>query len=436
MKKFLSFALALVMLISCIGCVEPPCQHTDSDCNGVCDLCSDIVPLPKIDYTVTVTDGKKDGISGVIVKIFAYDATDFEEPIAMKVTKSNGTANFKLEPSDYQVKLFNTKDEELEYDKSSAILSEAYPDVDLTVYDKLTDKVGSMAGQVYRVGEGSFFVEFNEEKLDYFIFIPERTGIYKISVVADTQVEVGNYGTPYNILPFNITPEADRINMNSFKITVKSENIAGFGGGETTNYTIGIKGKNYSGSGALVIERIGDVQNIPHTTAPAPKDLPESDYRGGIPEDIDITVSGFSKKYAAVYNANDGYYHLCTEHENSEEHVCDPSGPVIYIRLASNDGLRNFKEIIEAGNGISGYVYDNAGNILERKDYTAMMEAYIKKADTTYGVYALTEELREAVQNYGEYKGWFDKNNADYLFGDKAILSTYNGSEFLAFCCF
>lgn len=436
MKRFLSFALTLLMLVSCVSCDEPQCQHADNDYNGVCDLCGASVPVTRLDYSVTVKDGKGDGISGVIVKIYAEDASASDEPLAMKVTKSSGVTSFKLDAANYKVRLYNTKNEELEYDKSSAVLTEAYPDVNLTVYDKLTDKVGSMVGMLYSVDEGSYFVEFKKDELSYFVFIPKRTGVYKISVVSDTQVDVGNYGNPYNILSSDVTSEQDRIDMEAFKITVNTGNLGGFDGGEATNYTIGVKGRTRDGIGALVVERIDDVQNIPHTTAPAPKDLPESDYRGGIPEDIDITVSGIFKKYAAVYNENDGYYHLCTEHENDSEHICDANGPVIYLRLASDDALINFEAMIDAGNGIACYIYDNAGNVLERKDYTAMMEAYIEASDATYGVYALTEELREAVQNYGIYKGWFDKNNPDYLFGDKVILSNYKGSEFLAFCCF
>lgn len=430
--------MALVMLLCCIftscGGKDDECKsHKDDDGDYICDNCREAIPDTRMDYTVTVKDGSGETVEGVIVMIYDESDTEMENRLTMKMTKDGGKVSFKLEAGTYTVKLVDTKEVQLTYDEEKITLTEARPNLVVTVYDALEEKIETMIGEKYRVGVGSYQVNFLQEQLEYFVFVPERAGIYEISIIADTQVELGGYGDPWNILD-NDNAEHPDGSISTVEITVNPQNI-GNSAAETTKYTIGIAGKLKSGTGTLVIKKIGDVQIIPETKAPVPDDLTKVTYRGGIPEDINITATGGLKRYNAVYNSDDGYYHLCMEHSTDASHVCEADGPIIYLRLASDDGYLNFAAMLEAGNGMKCTVYNAAGVALERKDYTEMLAAYIEASDDTYGIHPLTEELREAIQNCGEYMGWFDKESPDYKPGG-LILSRYKGMEYLMFCCF
>lgn len=430
--------MALVMalcalLTACDGGDDVCSSHKDDDGDYICDNCKEAIPDTRIDYKVTVKNGAGEAVEGVIVMIYNESDVQMEERLNMKMTATDGTAGFKLEAGTYKIKVVNTKDVQLEYDTEKITLTEARPNLVVTVYDALEEKIETMAGEKYKVGVGSYLVDFSDENLSYFVFVPERTGIYEISIIADTQVELGGYGSPGYILDFDNAehPEGD---ISVIKITVNPQNI-GSNAAETTKYMIGIKGRLKSGTGTLVVKKVSDVQLIPDNTAPAPN-LSEFSYRGGVPEDVNITASSLGKRYNAVYNSSDGYYHLCMQHTTDASHVCENDGPIIYVRLASDDGYLNFKAMLEAGNGMKCILYNAEGTPLERKDYTAMLAAYIEASDDTYGIHPLTEELREAIQNCGEYMGWFDKGGPNYMFAGATILSRYSGMEYLMFCCY
>ena len=430
--------MALVMLLcsllaSCGG--GDGCEaHKDDDGDFICDNCRESIPDTRMDYTVTVKDGSGEVVEGVIVMIYDESDANMENRLSMKMTKDDGKVSFKLEAGTYTVKLVDTKEVHLTYDREKITLTEARPNLVVTVYDALEEKIETMAGEKYKVGVGSYLVDFSDENLSYFVFVPERTGIYEISIIADTQVELGGYGDPWNILG-NDNAEHPNGSISTIKITVNLQNI-GSGLADTTKYTLGIRGRLKSGTGTLVVKKVGDVQIIPENKAPVPDDLSKVYYRGGVPEDINITVTSLGKRYNAVYNSNDGYYHLCMEHSTDGSHVCEADGPIIYLRLASDDGYLNFAAMLEAGNGMKCTLYNAAGIALERKDYTEMLAAYIEASDDTYGIHPLTEELREAIQNCGEYMGWFDSESPDYKFEGLTIMSRYKGMEYLLFCCY
>ena len=427
----MAIAMSLSCLLTACGGGEDECSsHTDTNGDYVCDFCTENIPDTRIDYKVTVKDGSGELVSGVFVMVYAESDTQMQERVTMKMTQADGAASFKLEAGTYIIKVVNTKDVQLEYDTEKITLTEARPNLEVTVYDKLSETTDTMYGEKYVLTPGSYRVNFSDEEITYFVFVPDRTGIYQIGIIADTQVELGGYGNPWNILDFDT---AEHIDISTVKITVNPENLGG-GSSETTKYTVGIKGRLKSGAGTLVVKKVGDVQLIPENTAPIPN-LSEFSYRGGVPEDVNITASSL-KRYNAVYNTSDGYYHLCMQHTTDASHVCEPDGPIIYVRLASDDGYLNFGAMLEAGNGMKCIIYNAEGTPLERKDYTAMLAAYIEAADDTYGIHPLTEQLREAIQNCGEYMGWFDKENPNYLFEGATILSRYKGMEYLMFCCF
>ena len=427
--------MALVMALCCVftscGGGDDVCStHTDTGGDFICDVCGEEIPDTRIDYKVTVKDGAGTLVSGVFVMVYDESDAQMEERLTMKMTASDGAATFKLAAGTYKIKVVNTKDVQLEYDTEKITLTEARPNLEVTVYDKLSETTDTMYGNKYVLKEGSYRVDFSDEELTYFVFVPSRTGIYHIGIIADTQVELGGYGDPGYILD---NDNAEHVDISTIEITINPENLGG-GSSEATKYTVGIKGRLKSGTGTLVVKKVSDVQLIPENTAPIPN-LSEFSYRGGVPEDVNITVSSL-KRYNAVYNTSDGYYHLCMQHTTDASHVCENDGPIIYVRLASDDGYLNFGAMLEAGNGMKCIIYNAEGTPLERKDYTAMLAAYIEAADSTYGIHPLTEELREAIQNCGEYMGWFDKDSPNYMFGGAMILSRYSGMEYLMFCCF
>ena len=91
------------------------------------------------------------------------------------------------------------------------------------------------------------------------------------------------------------------------------------------------------------------------------------------------------------------------------------------IRLLPTDPtmpyLPCFKNILDRS-GISKYVFDENDECIEKISYSECLLEYIDYADTTTGVYPLTEDLKMIMQERGEYVGWWNSESAGFIFND------------------
>ena len=83
------------------------------------------------------------------------------------------------------------------------------------------------------------------------------------------------------------------------------------------------------------------------------------------------------------------------------------------------------------------YFFDENGQFLRKENYADCLLQYISCMDEDTGVYPLTEDLKYILQMEGEDSGWFDPNQALYLFRDdngNQILGINNEISWLFMC--
>jgi hypothetical protein len=138
----------------------------------------------------------------------------------------------------------------------------------------------------------------------------------------------------------------------------------------------------------------------------------------------DLTpVSITDPDFVAVFNANDGFYHVGTA-----------DGPVILVKLSvDSEFLASFKTIMET-NQFRSYVYDEDGNLIAKRNFHGMMEKYVTAAGDL-GVYPLTSYLKEALTTIGNAWGWYDAG-ATNIFTGKLTAPVVRENAYLFACCY
>ena len=148
---------------------------------------------------------------------------------------------------------------------------------------------------------------------------------------------------------------------------------------------------------------------------------------------MDVTQS-----YTLVYNEADQFYHLNTA-----------DGPVVLVRLLSPNDYSGFAfGNILFGSNIGAYHYDENGEVSDKVLYNDCMHKYIGQisgegenrkfvngmCDDVEGVYPLTKDLEAMFKDYGEYVGYWDSTNPNYLFHGMTNLNME--SAWLFACCY
>ncbi|MBO7156634.1 MAG: Ig-like domain-containing protein [Clostridia bacterium] len=454
MNKKLTKALVIILVLctlsfALIGCNDggDPCTaHVDDNGDLKCDICStDLTPNTdggntdggnddggnddtaiddgKTQYTVTIVDAVGSVVPNVIVSFYKDGVK-----VGSRPSDNSGKAQIRLLPDSYTYSLMFTSGDYY-YDESACSLSATEVESTVTIYGEVSSSntmslmlagLGDEHPTAYVVkGKGGFRSSFTNTEKTYFVWIPSEAGKYKISFQADTGVRLNSCGIP-DYVQEDICDEEDRIDRASFNYTVRAQYI-GTGATEqeiaasTTRIVFSVQGIIGGGTGTLIIERTGDldwdpsmdpwVEYIP-ATAPTKITLNES----GIMTNVDIYTNS-----TAVYNPQDGYYHLNTI-----------DGPVLYVLLNNtpdcipSDGWVSFAHL--AGNTLFGcYVYDEDGNYVRKQSYHQYLLDAIDCVDEATGLYPLTQGFAEGIKLYGNYYSWWDFKNDVHIFGTNAI---------------
>lgn len=348
-----------------------------------------------ITYGVTVTNEDREPVANMQV----YLTVDGKEVIL--TTNANGVASTKLEPGTYEAMLrlvgYSAKTAKL-------TLTEAIPTAAVkvdVVEEERSYKDLINVGRAYYIAEGDNAEPLVADVYNYFIFMPDQTGLYQVTTDSAAS-EVSYWAT--TSYPYNASSD---IENNTFTINIKRLI-------DDMGYVIGVKGGE---SCTLTVTRIGD----------AVLDESDADYDDSWQEGLTapptktytasvtgtMTYVDLASDATAVYSAADGRYHL-----NSED------GPVLYVNLG-NDARYNWLYDMLGQNGDGGgaqnlckYFYDEDNNFIRREKYTEWMLEYITYRDTVYDVYPLTDSLIYMIQNGGGYAGWWDPDSANYRFTD------------------
>ncbi len=450
LKRIFSLALAFLVLLSLLlsSCGEPEEFEVCADGNGdgLCDECGKELLPPdgekdgKIVYKIKVVDSEGNPLPDIVVSI-----KDGEDPLAVKITDKDGVVSCSdknaliASEKPFTVEVVNPKNASLFYDKTLAVLSDGAEEITVTLYDT-TDNLPSETiypsdGIVESVSasildDGGYRVALNEG-YNYFIFVPTVRGQYKISVDTEKDFSIGYYGGPHFVQSSNVASTDGTgevfINGGDLFFNIRAFNV----------------GENYFSSSRYVfridVEEATDatvtVKCVDPNLPLSKEELPWEEYLlAKDPEKYvpDFTVSGVSEltdfditdsTLEAVYNENDGFYHLGSV-----------DGPVLLVKLTVDSPyLASFKTIMETTH-LAVYVYGEDGVLDKKINYHNMMQKYIDSCDETLGVYPLTPAIKEALTEIGNVWGW-------YKGGTSGIFSTLTApvvpeNAYLFACCY
>ena len=399
MKKHIKILTLILAVVSVLALTVSCKENGNNGDNTTPTYC---------DYTVSIVDMIGKPMSDVTVNFIYPDGTTKKT----RFTDENGVAILKnVESGDYKVVLeqgfssatFDT----YEYTLSATNNS-------LAVIAKDASKCTSIYGEVadnelaYVIGVGSYDVMWNGAEA-YFVFNATNTGIYTFTIESDNaDTTVGYYGIPMFV---QATHRGEgEYDTHSFSITIQDS---------ATPYVIGIKASNKVDA-KLTVTRTGDApfdpQFAPWTMIEKESDVEKCTIAAGVNlVDFDIT-----DKNAKVYLADDGRYYTA---DGKPVYIRVTSSNETYLPGASLALLAGYVND-QIGMNIGGYVYDENGNFVEKRNYNLMIEDYMALCDDTYGVVPLTAELAECIQLHGKNTGWWNSASGNYIFGATPINVT------------
>lgn len=434
MKKMIKLLamLSLAMIVSLAFCAcggEETPTSTDSS----------ITTTPSTDASATQSsvdnagDDKEETTVEYIVKAVDPFGNELETTVIVEMFKDGeslgekplrqGTAKFKLAPGEYTFELMPMEGE-FYYNKSECVFDEEITEKTVTLYNYANNEnkqeiwvydetvLDHVAYNAVEVEEGGSYVTIDRPAMSYYIFTPTRGGIYKFSYESTKAVTIGYFGSPHNVL--QACPI--EVENGTFEVEVKNEGVNIGNEGGTTQLVIGIRSYTVKGC-VLKIERVGDAKvDLPFTNVTVDKSaIKQDNYLNSEFIDFDVT----DKNLSAVYNEEDGFYHL-----NSVD------GPVIFIRINTSvikssteeetiyAYLPSFVSMCETDR-LCKYFYDNDGNVILKESYNDMFYGY-EALCGTMGMYPLNEQLATVVKNIGEHRGWFDLESELHIFGENA----------------
>ena len=413
-KKLGAFLLALVMITALLcGCGSQQAEEPVSSSN-------------EMEYRVKVVDGAGNPYTTGIIVQFMKDG----EKAALQTIDANGVAAKTMAKGEYTVELmFTGNADDYHYEKSGLTLTAEAPELEVVLSVKASAQTQTLyvGGKEYAaayVEAGSTHVELSGEDRSFFLFAPTVAGTYEFSV-SDSSAVLGYYGAPHFVQENNVAEPMD----GAFTVSI-STSMIGTGNTGTTVLVLGIDAGD-SDNCVLTIQRIGEpeynVADEPWTVyQPTVQISPYTLPANASLMKFDIYAT--TDTYKLVLNENDGFYHL-----DSAE------GPLVLMYLGEDvQYLDCFKTILDH-TGIQRYFFDENGEFLKKESYVDCLQQYIACMDEDKGVYPLTEDLKYILQMEGEDSGWFDPDNALYLFRDdngNNILGINNEISWLFMCCY
>ncbi len=340
-------------------------------------------------YSVTVTDYNGKPMKNVAVKFMSGDTL-----CAMATTDDSGVAAVRLSKGAYTASLAFDKNGYHYVDEAN--LTENAPAVTVRVATEGSGEYESLyVGDAYKLSVGGTYVQMQSNVVNYFVFEPTESGVYRFRT-SDRNAVLSYWGGNVHYLE-DMTANTNYAE-NSFSISVRESAIG-------IVFTIGITGADEC---IVEIVRTGDAtideHDLPWTVYEAKKEPVKYILNLGAGHSLKaVDITGKTGNYTLVYNSADGYYHF-----NSA------NGPVALVNLGTNAPYVSIKTLLET-TALRKYFYDANGTFVKKEDYTECMSKYVASIDDTYGVCPLTEDLMYIIK---QNSSWWDPASYDYLFGD------------------
>ncbi len=402
--EIMLIALGVVLMATLLALFA--CNSTGTPADTTDSVGTDTTAIGSV-YKVTVLtmDGKP--ASDIIVRVQQNGAE-----VALKLVDANGSATFDIDPGDYTVTIESPSGTEFHYDKEKAVLTEAAPELTITIQTKVTKTMqfmapSKLAGGDYRtiealvVTEGDNYITYNTSDYTYVVYTPQKEGVYEFSCPDCPDFTYHGMPIMVNTNPVMIT-EGGKLT-----IQVPSTSI-----GETSvsSYVFRLDPENLEAGGCtFTITRTGDIQLTIHDM---PYDVPaaEKEYlKPTEPGNGTLTDLNIKDPTLTVVLADDGYYHLGTA-----------DGPLVYLRLTSDSPyIEDFVKMCETDR-IRAYFYNEDGSFNRKEAYNDLIASYAEFVNAD-GVIPLNAQLAYMVQNAGRHMGWWDYDSGSDIFGDLVI---------------
>ena len=430
-KKILHFLavfciLALVLCAVACGSTEDPTPSPNpDDDNGT-------PPEPQtLTYTVNLLDGNGNQMNDVIVKILKEDG----EQLKMMVYKG-AAVTFEAEPATYTVELDLAQlNGSYAYDQTQCTLTAESPATTLRLYLQSTESesvfVGSPILQDYvaqHVGMGTYMLNIAANDYTFLIFRPTVAAVYTITYECSTELIVSYHGSSHFVQGNDLTDGSGDLERleNGLSINVYASNLGGefvFAIKSTSAESCILHIKSAGDPGT----RLEDMPWTPYTEDPSKVaqhlQIAANAAENGTWNTVDLT----DLTLCAVFNENDGFYHL-----NSVD------GPILYIDLTSESAYIAGIQAICANQCMGVYIYDENGAVVEKRSFNELFHQYGMPSDTTAPENGpirvpLTEKLALAIQSFGEKSGWWASGSSNNIFS-LAGMSYNQTYAWLLFC--
>ncbi len=377
-------------------------------------------------FSVMVADPDGEPISGLTIHVYQNG-----EVCEEAVSDDDGEVTFILVMGQrYGVAITSPDGAALYYEEAVDRVNIEHTKIRITVYDTVSesreifayppsDEEAGRSYTAYYIKEGVVYAPLTVGDRSYFIFTPERDGIYRIGASPDAKVTVGYYGAPAHTLRSTITEPKD----NAVELEVKRGNV-GDSGSTTTRYVIGVEAEAGVEGALMTVERIGDPvyteEDEPWTDVLPAAELAPFTLKTGALVNLDIT----DESLTAVLSDKDGYYHLGTE-----------DGPVILLRITENSPYLSAFTTICNHTRLGAYLYDGEGNLLRKENFNPLISAYAAVCDAETGVYPLDAALADMLKKVGAHRGWYDMEANTNLFPE-VEGTVWEDTAWLFACCY
>ena len=363
--------------------------------------------ISTVTYTVSVTGSDGNARQGAVVRFYLG-----EEQVAMVPTAADGVATAELLVEVYTVVIDNILGEK--YDTANVTLSPESPALSVQLFAQPTTGEDIFAYSVaagdyvdchaLRIDEGAYWVDLAAGDMTYFIFIAPRGGMFRIWADEQLPLSVGYYGSTFYVLPESTAVEEN----NSILVEVYDDMVNYYA------FVIGIGSEDAAlSSCVLYVEYAGEReltdQDKPWTDVLPQGKLPAYQKPASTVRPFDVT----STKVQAVYNPEDGYYHL-----NSAD------GAVLLLNIGNSSPYMDALTTVCDNMRLGVYVYDEDGKLLSKDSYNELLWAYSAVADGGY--YPMDATLANMLQVVGAYIGWYDASSPMYLFTEQPLVVPEN----------
>ena len=370
-------------------------------------------------FGVWIVDGLGNPVSDIIVKVMKGD-----EQIKMYPYQGEFLA-MNVEPDTYRIVLdLSQMSEEYVYDESLCTITPDSPSATIRLFKAPVAGDSLFVGDPiltdydsHRIGEGSTLVTLTPNDYTFFVFAPTSAAVYTVTYECPTDLAISYHGGSFFVQGHDLTGASEDASKyeNGISLNVYASNIGG-------EYVLAVKSTSAT-SCVINIKNVGDpgtrIEDAPWT--------PYLEDSQKVEEQLNMTVSGAyttidltDLSIKAVYNEEDGYYHL-----NSAD------GPILFIDLTSDSQFVASIQIICGNQRMGTYVYDVNGDIIEKRSYNelffqyGMPETSEEVVDSPIRV-PLTEKLAEAIQNFGSRNGWWNADAEGNIFVSALMGAPYN----------